>query len=348
MAVNDETLKLIADGRRNLKHISDEQVRDLVSGWTAAWDELKGEYQASIDALLADAKDGRVSAAKVRANSRLKQALQVTKTHLEELAGAINLTITADLPEAVNLGGTVSVAATASQLPAAHAGIVVAWDSVSPEAIAAMVERTTKRIHALSKPIPADIERLMKRELLRGISVGANPRETARRIMRRTEGNFNGGLDRALTIARTETLDAHRAGAATAARQNADILNGWRWSCSLSGRTCPACLSMHGREFRTDEVGPAGHANCRCARIDITRSWADLGFDIEEPKDTFPDAQAWYDGLTPDSQTAIMGKTRRDLLANGDINWDDLATKHENPGWRPSWQATPLKELVSQ
>ncbi|MFF5791122.1 phage minor head protein [Paeniglutamicibacter sp. NPDC012692] len=347
MAVTDETLKLIADTRRTLAKLTDEQARALVAQWVAAWDELLPEYEASIAELVEDSVNGKVSRAKVRANSRLKQALEVTRANLDGLQDAANKTITTDLPEAINLGGTTGAGVAASQLPPAHAGLVVAWDSVSPEAIAAMVERTTQRIHSLTKPIPADTVRLMKRELIRGISVGTNPRETARRIIKRTEGQFNGGLNRALTIARTETLDAHRAGAAAAAKQNTDILQGWKWSCSFSGRTCAACLSMHGREFTNDDPGPEGHPNCRCARVDITKSWRDLGFDIDEPKDVFPDGRSWYDGLTPDSQAEIMGKSRRDLLASGDIKWEDLATKQDNPGWRPSWQATPIKDLVN-
>lgn len=347
MAVTDETLKLIADSRRTLAKLTDEQARALVAQWVAAWDELLPEYEASIAELLEDSVNGKVSRAKVRANSRLKQALEVTRANLDGLQDAANKTITTDLPEAINLGGTTGAGVAASQLPPGQVGLVVAWDSVSPEAIAAMVERTTEQIHSLTKPIPADTVRLMKRELIRGISVGANPRETARRIIKRAEGQFNGGLNRALTIARTETLDAHRAGAAVAAKQNADILQGWKWSCSFSGRTCAACLSMHGREFTNDDPGPQGHPNCRCARVDITKSWRDLGFDIEEPKDVFPDGRAWYDGLTPDSQAEIMGKSRRDLLASGDIKWEDLATKQENPGWRPSYQATPIKDLVT-
>lgn len=347
MAVTDETLRLIADSRRTLSQLTDQQARALVGAYVSAWDQILPEYEASIAELLEDAVDGKVSAAKVRANSRLKQALEVTRANLDGLQDAANMDIVMALPEAINLGGSTTAGVAASQLPPAHAGLVVAWDSVSPEAIAAMVERTTQRIHSLTKPIPADTVRLMKRELIRGISVGANPRETARRIIKRTEGQFNGGLNRALTIARTETLDAHRAGAAVAAKQNTDILQGWRWSCSLSGRTCGACLSMHGREFTNDDPGPEGHPNCRCARIDITKTWKELGFDIPEPADTFPDARAWYDNLTPDSQADILGKSRRDLLANGDIKWEDLATKQENPGWRPSYQETPLKDLVT-
>lgn len=348
MAVTDETLRRIADSRRALTTVTDEQTRAIVAQWVQAWDELLPEYEASIADLLADAKEGRVSAAKVRANKRLRQALQVTRANLDGLADATNLTITASIPEAINVGGNGAAAVIGTQVPPTGAAIVVGWDTVSPEAIAAMVDRTTQRIHSATLPIPEDVERVMKRELIRGISVGANPRETARRIIKRAEGNFNGGLTRALTIARTETLDASRTAAHAAAQQNADILTGWKWGCDLSTRTCPACLSKHGTLYDNEAYGPDGHQNCRCARIDLTKTWRELGFNIDEPADTFPDAQAWYGNLTPDSQAEIMGRARRDLLNSGAIGWDDLATVKHTDGWRDSWHVTPVKDLLAK
>ena len=349
MAVTAETLQQIADNRREIGQLSDEQVRALVSQWTAAWDELKPEYQASITELLADAQDGYVSAAKIRANSRLKQALEVTRAQLDGLADAANLTISAAIPEAVDLGGIGGVSLMGTQLPDfATTGLVntlTTWDMVDAESIAAIVERTTGRIEASTKPLPADIARLMKRELIRGVSVGDNPRTTARRIISRTEGNFYGGLTRAMTISRTEMLDASREGARTASVANEDILEAWRWSADFSARTCPACLSKNGTRFPVTAPGPEGHPNCRCARVPVTKTWRELGFDIDEPADVFPDAEQWYDNLTDDTKARIMGRERMDLLNSGSIGFDDLSTLKHNDDWRDSWQVTSIKKL---
>lgn len=346
MPVTPETLQQIADNRRNLAQLTDEQVRGLVTAWVETWRELEPEYAASIQELMADASDGYVSRAKVRANSRLKQSLEVTRANLERLQDAANLTITTALPEAVQLGGAGEAAVIASQLPAAGAGLVIAWDRVSPDAIAAIVERSTERIHAATKPIPADVERTMKRELIRGVSVGDSPRTTARRIVKRTEANFNFGLERALRISRTEMIDASRNGAHVAAQDNVDILTGWRWSAELSSRTCPSCISRHGTTYPVSKSGPDDHPQGRCARVDITKSWADLGFEgIEEPDDVFPDAKQWFGDLTEDTQVRIMGRERLDLLNSGSIGFDDLSTLKQNPNWRQSYAVTPVKKL---
>src|SRR5690606_29603745 len=137
----------------------------------------------------------------------------------------------------------------------------------------------------------------MKRELVRGVVTGDNPRTAAAAMVKRVEGQFNGGLSRALGLARTEIIDAHRHAAQVAQEAHADVLNGWRWHCDLSVRTCPACLAMHGTMHPLSEPGPHDHVNGRCARVPVTKSWAELGFDIEEPADAFLDAREWFDGL---------------------------------------------------
>ena len=79
--------------------------------------------------------------------------------------------------------------------------------------------------------------------------------------------------------------------------------------------------------------------------MSVTKSWKDLGFDIPEPPSETPDARAWFDGLTTDTQEGIMGKERLRLLNEGKITWDDLSQKRSTDGWRDSYHVTPLKDL---
>lgn len=345
MAITPETLALAADTRNAVTSLTDQQVRDLVGAWVNTWQGLEPEYRASIDDVLADQANGYVSKAKVRANTRLRETLQITLAELQGLADQANLTISASLPDAVNLGGAGSTAVIASQLPATGASLVTAWDRVDPEALAAIVQRSTENITASTKPLAADAVRAMRSNLIRGIAVGDNPRTTARNMVKQAESGFNGGLTRAMVIARTETLDAHRAGSLAAAKQNTDVLTSWIWSASLDRRTCPSCLANHGTEHEVTEPGPLDHHQGRCGRIDKTKTWKELGFNIPEPADTFPDARAWFDNLTDDTQRAIMGPERLQLLQSGAVGWDDLTVKRSTDGWRDSMHVTPVKDL---
>lgn len=151
----------------------------------------------------------------------------------------------------------------------------------------------------------------MKAELIRGITVGDNPKRTATRIVKRTDGRFNGGLTRAMSIACTEVLDASRAATHAADKANANVMRGWVWGAELGARTCPSCLANHGTEHPIEEEAPIDHHQGRCTRIPLTKSWADLGFaGIEKPPSLLQDSQEWFDGLTPGTQREIMGPER--------------------------------------
>ncbi|TLK56308.1 phage minor head protein [Glutamicibacter sp. V16R2B1] len=345
MAVTDETLLAAADTRRRLQRLTDEQVVALTRAWVEAWDDLAPLFNEAFLELLQGA-EGRLPRAVIARNRKLQSALKQARATLNELAAAADEIIGNEIAGAIldAVDGHQQILRT--QLPPATAGVGFDLDAPDPGALDAIVARTTQQIHSATRPLAGWVVAAMRKELIRGIAVGSNPREVARKLIASTEGHFNGGLARALTIARTELIDAHRAGSLASAKQNRDLLAGWRWQCTLDRRTCPACLAKHGTMHSVDEFGPEGHANCRCARVDVTKSWKELGFTtVPEPEDDFPDAKNWFDGLTEDSQLAIMGPKRLQLLQDGDIGWDDLATKRHTDGWRDSYVATPVKDL---
>ena len=347
MAITNETLQLSADARAALLSISDGHIRKLVQAWINTWDELGEEFDASLNELMTLADDGGyISKAKVARNTRLANTLDLALTRLEELADSVEVTIGGDLHAVMRQAYESQAAMVASQLPAGQASIVATWDRSTAAAVDAMVARALEQIHKDTRPLAADVVRSMKTELVKGIALGDNPRTTARRIIKRTEGRFNGGLTRAMTIARTELIDSHRAAGRLSDESNGDILEGWRWSADLSARTCPSCIANHGSMHPATEAGPLDHQNGRCARVPVTKSWAELGFTgVTEPADTFPDARGWFQNLTPDTQVAIMGKERLSLLQSGAVSFDDLTVRKSNGQWRDSMTVRPVKTL---
>lgn len=325
--------------------MTDEQTRALTAAWADAWDVLLPEFEAALTELLAGAVDGKVTRAMAARNIRLQGALRAVREYMQVLAPEAGRIISTDLYEAVLDAAEGHEALVRSQLPPGQTGAVISFTRVPDEALVAIVERTTERIHKLTIPLTADMERTMKRNLVRGIAVGDNPRKTAAKIMAETERTFNGGLTRALVIARTETLDAHRAATQASEKANKQVLAEWEWHASLDRRTCPSCLAKHGQRFPLGESGPLDHHQGRCARISVTKSWKELGFDIEEPPSETPDARAWFDSLTEGTQKEIMGAERLRMLKAGEISWDDLSQKRSTAGWRDAYHVTPLKDL---
>lgn len=345
MAVTATTLRLTRRLRTDLLKVTDQQTRDLVAAWARAWDEVANDLDAALLDLAARAEDGRITRASVLRSQRLHAALDTIARRLTRLADEAGVRIVGDLRAVIDAAGEAQAAIIDSQLPKSARDNLTGWGRVDARQLDAIVQRTTEQIASALWPLSADAQAAMRRELVRGVAAGTNPRATAARIMQRTEGAFNGGLTRALTIARTETISAHREATRLAHVANADVLAGWRWMCALSSRTCPACLAKNGELHSVEDPGPDGHPNCRCSRCPVPKSWRDLGIDLDEPASVFPDAKQWFSEQPESVQVKIMGQQRLDLLRSGDASWSDLATKHRNPEWRDSWQMTPVKDL---
>jgi len=326
--------------------MTDAQTVALTTAWAEAWDVLLPEFELALADLLAGAKAGNIPRAVVARNIRLQAALRSAREHLDVLSSHSVGIVTQDVSWAVLDAAEGHHALMGTQMPPNSVGVSINFNRVPADAMVAMVERTTEKIHSDFKPLSADVEKKMKRALVRGIAVGEGPAKTASRLMRDTEGAFNGGLTRALNISRTEMLDAHRAGGKATEKANLDVLAEWEWHAKLDRRTCPSCLSKHGQRFPLEQFGPEDHQQGRCARVPITKTWEELGFNIKEPASVTPDSRQWFDTLTPETQREIMGPARLKLLQDGDISWADLSSKHSTAGWRDSYVVTPLKDLV--
>lgn len=345
MSITDEVLAIVNADRIRLNGFVDEHVLGLLRAWVAAWDTLAPELEAALDVLIAGAGQGDVvTAAQVHRAQRLQQALLRAQEMGEGLAQTAGETTAATIPEIVTMAGDASRATTLAQLQ--HLPSLPAWVQLDPTAADAIVARTTQTIHALTIPLSDAMVAVMRGQLRNGIIVGANPRQTARRIMKQLEGGFMGGAARAERIARTEQLDAHRVAQHAAEQNNRSVLKGWVWYTTFDKRTCPSCLVKHGTEYPIEEYGPNDHQNGRCTRLPITKTAAELGFvGIREPDSTLPDAKAWFDNLTEDSQRAIMGAGRFKLYQDGIASWEDMTTKRETPAWRDSWGVPTVKQL---
>jgi SPP1 gp7 family putative phage head morphogenesis protein len=348
MAVTDEVLQILAASRGAINELTDQQVVSLATAWVTRWDQLLPELEAAVTDLLASAEDGTVTYRQAQNAERLQRFLVLAEEQARALQAEAEAGMIEDIRPAVEFGSEAAENLVRGQLPTTGTA-TVPWVRMNDTAVQALIARTTQQIHASSLPLADDMVAAMKRELVKSIAVGDNPRTTGRRIMQRTEGHFNGGLARATRIARTELLDAYRTASLETEKQNRDIITGWVWYATLDARVCTSCLAMHGTFHDVDEFGPADHQNGRCARLPKTKSWADLGFTGIE--DDEPDYQAqrdaWFENLTDDTQRAVMGKARLELFKSGAIGWDDMTTRKENPNWRPAYYETPVKDLTA-
>lgn len=340
MPVTAETVRLQNQIRFAINQITDAQTRDLVRAWAIAWDEVSPDLTQVLLEMLTSGD--QVTRAQLLRSTRLKIVLTKIADELERLTTGTGIRITGDLRDVINVVGGAHASVIDSQLPAAalRSWDVAQWSMVDEKAVDAIVRRTTRQITSRLRPLSGQSASAVRRELIRGVASGASPRITASRIVARAEGKFNGGLTRALAIARTETLDAHRAGAHMARQLNADVLGGWQWHCELSKRSCPACIAQDGSLHPLDEAGPNDHVNGRCTALPVTKSWKDLGFDIPEPPPIRTDAGDWFEQLPAADQRQVLGPARYEAWARGEYPMSSWSTTKHNDGWRDSVQVS--------
>ena len=339
MTISEDVLAIEAAMQTILDTILDHHTTTLTAAWATAWVSVRDELEL---ALIELADGGDVPGWRIDQSRRAQQGLAAAGRALEDLADLTGTTISEDAVRALGLGHDGELAMIGAQLPPGHSGVV----RVDDAQISAMLGRTTQQITAVTAPISVETLAAIRVELARGMIVGDNPREAARRMMQATEGRFTGGLSRALTISRTEMLDAMRTAQHAAEQVNAQSLAGWTWGAHLDARTCISCVSMHGTEWPLTEPGPIDHQNGRCARIPRTKTWAELGFPgIPEPDLGMVDAGEWFDGLGEDEQRAMLGKRGHEAWQAGTFPMDQWSTRRSTDGWRDSMvPAKPPKE----
>ena len=340
MAVTRRTLRLQRQINADLARITDTQTRDLVAAWVDAWDEVAPDLTAALLEQMVACE--RVARTQLLRSLRLRNALGAIRDQLQTLAGAAGVRIIDDLQDVIDAAGGAQASVIDSQLPSGSLLVPAdSWTRVDADQVAAIVRRTTEQITSTLRPMPAEQYQILRRELIRGVAAGANPRATAARIVARAEGRFNGGLTRALNIARTETLDAHRAATQLAQAQHTDVLAGWQWVSALDTRTCPSCWAQHGTIHDLSAPGPLDHQQGRCARVSVVKPWSDLGFDIEEPPSLVPDAATRFETLPSEEQLAILGPTRYEAWVRGDYPISSWSKRRSTPGWRDSYGVAP-------
>lgn len=346
MAINRYTLQLLRGMRIQIGADVDAHTTEIAQAWGRAWNDISRDLDDTIRTIQAGTRDGKPpTRALINRVLRDKQTLAIVRAKLDGLSEFSNIRTMQLVDTTVTRGAQFEAQLIASQMPPGMSGLAAMFDRASPGALQAIVERTRGQITALHKPLSPDATRAIKFALVRGVAAGDSPDTVARNTLARARSGFDGGLNRARVIARTELLDAHRNGAMAQDLANPETVTGWQWIASLDKRTCPACLSKHGETFPPDKAGPDDHQQGRCARAPVTKSWAELGFKgMKEPPSLVPDAQAWFNDQSPADQLQIMGRTRLDALNNG-APWSSLATRRTTPGWRDSWAPTPASAL---
>lgn len=181
------------------------------------------------------------------------------------------------------------------------------------------------------------------------ISAGYQEGQTTQQIVAKVAGS-----DGFMQIAkRNATTLVHTAVQETAAearmrmyKENSDVVMGMQQISTLDSHTTPTCIAYSGACWDLDQNpirgndlpyngGVPRHWGCRSTEIPLTKSWKDLGVDIDEiPPSTRAsmDGQVsaamtftdWLDGKSQAFQDKLLGPGRAQLYRDGKITLRDL------------------------
>ena len=167
-----------------------------------------------------------------------------------------------------------------------------------------------------------------------GIVEGESYNQITKRVIGTKALRYSDGV-LALNLKQTQALVSTAVAHTTnQARQvffeaNNDIIKGIQWVSTLDARTTPVCQSRDGKVYPLDSgPRPPAHFRCRSVTVALTKSWRELGIDLDEAP---PGTRASMDGQVPDAETYqtwlqkkpasfqddVLGPTRGKLFREG-------------------------------
>ena len=305
--------------RAAIAELIDEASDEVLLMWARAWTDLRAEIEAEL------ARRGEAAMLTYSADYAGQRLIELGERSAGIVSGAARRLVELSMRDAAALIG--------AQLPSL-------WPLARPAKpeLDAIVQRATTQITSRMWVLSDEATEAMRRRLMQGVAAGRNPRDTARLMVRDVQGDFDGGLARAQVIARTETIDAYRAGAKAHHEANSDVLAGWVWLAQLSERTCPSCVAMHGTEHDLDEPGPLDHQQGRCSRMPLVKPELVPG----TPTSKVESGAEWLQRQPEGVQRSVLGPGRFEAWKAGDYPASRWAVRRESEAWRPSYGPGPI------
>lgn len=344
--------RLQTEHRARLMRLTSATERLIHENWQAIPAQAQRLYAPLLDAYARDlaalrAQDGDTSARLSLSwltgqQARLQAIERGIRAQVNDFAQGAAQQVTHAQASAAPQGASDAAALGKTALePVKKAGVHpdALWSRPNPNALANLVGRLSngKPLSDLFDGFGEEASAAARKALMTGLSMGWGPREIARALLDALGISRN----RALVIARQETLGAYRAAASQTYQANSDVLDGWYWSADPSPRTCAMCLAMDGTFHTLDETLDS-HVCCRCAMIPKTKSYADilepLGIDASDIPETSyePDVTGadWFDQQDAATQQDILGsQAAYDAYADGDLTLSDLIGELDDPVW---------------
>lgn len=320
-------VQIIDEYRRNLLMRESVQFENMTGRWLQIERALEGQVSAlafEIDRMRAAGE--QVNEWRVQRLDRYRSLLSQAQREMGQYTQYANDAIIAGQIQYGTAG------AEAAQMVLRTMGVRGAFDTLPIEAIEAMAGLASDGSPLLDLLTLAwpDAAAGMTDKLLWAVAHGQNPRQTARQM-------FDGmadGLNRMLTIARTEQLRAYREATREQYKRSGVVMQ-YKRIAARQTRTCFACLMEDGRVYELDESF-VEHVSGRCSLVPIVKGL---------PEVEWTKGREFFNGLSDADQRAMLGPSKYNAWKAGKIGLDDMIGTHRDDTWGNSPKVKSNKDL---
>jgi hypothetical protein len=180
------------------------------------------------------------------------------------------------------------------------------------------------------KTLDFDAITKMDEALASGLALG----EPLRGIARRVSESAGIALSRAMTITRTEIIEARRLATHAQFLESAEVLNGWKRMANKKS-ACMACLMLDGKIYPVTQ-SLDDHPNGQCTAVPLVKG-------VPEPM--WQTGEEYFLGLSPEQQKERMGAGKFEAWQDGQFELGELVTWRRNRDWGDIPEVTPLWKL---
>ncbi len=329
-------VRIVREQREAVLRGEAEQARLMARRWL----ELERRLEGSIRALALEIQMSKLAGMPMRASQvyqmeRYRLLLQQVKAEVEAFsrlaAGQISETQARLAAQAVIDGS--EVIQTALREAGASTSLSAAFNILPTPAVQTMMGLAGdgSPLFELLKKSYGDATQGITNALVQGLAEGWGAEKLAKAM---TE-QMGGGFDRALRIARTESLRAYRESSRLSYAQSG-VVKGYRRAAKHSPDVCSACILAEGTFYEIDaafEEHPSGH----CFLVPVIDGI---------PEAPWLHGEQWLLGQPPEVQKSILTPAYYQAWKNGDFELRDVVRRKTDATWGSYLHPAPLKELV--
>lgn len=326
--------EVIREGQRAIRQLEPRLTAELLDAYERVWQSVEREIRYR-DALIQQAVDAgeEVSEAWLRRQAwyrQLQDSIDVEVARFQQ--HAVSGLVGAQSEAVAVSAATGREFVQALNLSSSFAG------RVNPGAMERWVSalQPNSPIRGVLAKYGARAEAALVARLTEGIGSGQGIGTMVRNLRRDIGPDVTAG--RLQTIARTETMRAFRGSSRDQfTSMPAGVITGYRWTASLSTRTCVACIALHGtisRTYRMDQ-----HVACRCVQTPIVSD------QYAPPRVFGPAGEVWFAEQPLDVQQAILPSARHWEMYREGLPLSEIVGYRRSSKWGTSVRVKSAAEL---